>query len=672
MRSIRLKLIFYFALITIIIALIISTLYYFRIAESLENQTIEALTEIAKESAKLLESRIESKFIFLETIANMNTIRGVDGDRQTTWEEKREILVEEKGRADFISMLISDTQGNADSTDGKNVDVSDRDYFKKALTGQRAISELIISRLDGTLSLALAVPIMDANNKDTVSGVLIGVIDARKFNELITDISYGESGYAYVLDSKGSILAHPDESLVMNQENFIVGQVNNPDYESYISILKKMITGEEGAEGYSLNGISRYLGYAPVKSTGWSIAVDTTKSEVMGSLYETTYIMAIIILVLLLAILLLIVFISNRIAGPILSGIKHIQAISEGDYTKEVPEEHLKLKDETGLLAASIKNMQDRVCSMLLSVKETSQNLQLRSGTLDSASREIASVTGQMTDIIQEIANGANYQSQDIHEVMDLLSDLANDVEDLYAELKLVTERTESVYENAQTGKLEIDTLSKSVESVKESFDYVLQKIMRLTDSVMQINSIIEAITGISEQTNLLALNAAIEAARAGEYGRGFSIVAEQIRKLADESKKSADSIKKLIENIRDGTFEVNETARKAEHYIDVQVSTAENTLKSFNSIMDSVENVKPLIENAFNNLDKTVKLKDILLNRTQNVQAVIEETSASTEEIASSFQEVSASTEEVATTSQELSLIAEELINRINKFKLE
>jgi len=188
----------------------------------------------------------------------------------------------------------------------------------------------------------------------------------------------------------------------------------------------------------------------------------------------------------------------------------------------------------------------------------------------------------------------------------------------------------------------------------------------------MQINSIIEVITGISEQTNLLALNAAIEAARAGEYGRGFSVVAEQIRKLADESKKSADSVKKLIKTIRDGTLEVNETAKKAEHYIGVQVSTAENTLKSFNNIMNSVENVKPLIENAFNNLDKTVKSKDILLNRTQNVQAVIEETSASTEEIASSFQEVSASTEEVASTAQELSLIAEELINRINKFRLE
>jgi len=476
MKSIRLKLIFYYGLITIIIALTISILYHFRTAKSLQDQTIEALTEIAKESAKLLESRIESKFIFLETIANMHIIKGVDGNRKTTWEEKREILLEEKDRSDFISMLISDTQGNAASTDGKNVNVSDRDYFKKALTGQRAISELIISRIDGTLSLALAVPIMDVNNKDTVSSVLIGVIDARKFNELVKDISYGESGYAYVLDSKGSFIAHPDESLVMNQENFIVNQANNPDYESYISVLKKMIAGEEGAEDYSLNGIPKYLGFAPVKSIGWSIAVDTTKNEVMDSLYKTTYIMAVITLVLLLAVLLLIVFLSNRIAGPILSGIKHIQAIAEGDYTKEVSEEYLKLKDETGLLAVSMKNMQDRVCSMLLSVKETSQNLQLKSGALSSASQEIASVTGQMTDIIQEIANGANQQSQDIHEVMDLLSNLANDVEDLYGQLKLITERTENVYENAQTGKLEIDTLSKSVENVKESFAYVLQK----------------------------------------------------------------------------------------------------------------------------------------------------------------------------------------------------
>ncbi|WP_206155663.1 methyl-accepting chemotaxis protein [Caldanaerobacter subterraneus] len=158
---------------------------------------------------------------------------------------------------------------------------------------------------------------------------------------------------------------------------------------------------------------------------------------------------------------------------------------------------------------------------------------------------------------MQEVAEGATAQANDLQDIVGLIHGLTRNIENVYKELQNVKNETDNTADRANNGKKEMDKLVKSINEIRNAFEIVISKINNLTKSVKEISNITNVITSISEQTNLLALNATIEAARAGgEAGRGFAVVAEEVRKLAEESKKSTNKIIELISSIQVDTEE--------------------------------------------------------------------------------------------------------------------
>ena len=210
-----------------------------------------------------------------------------------------------------------------------------------------------------------------------------------------------------------------------------------------------------------------------------------------------------------------------------------------------------------------------------------------------------------------------------------------------------------------------------SIKSTSESFDTVVDEINGLSKNAQQIDEINTVIQNISKQTNLLALNAAIEASRAGEAGKGFSVVADEIRKLAEQSKESSDSIRVIVDDIISSIESVVTTSCDAKDKLTDQVKYVDNTNKAFLSIINSINESIPMLKETFESADKMIKSKDVIIEKVDSVTAVAQETSSGAQEILQATETISAQTQEVAAFSRTLHDLSDDLLNETKTFTI-
>ena len=199
----------------------------------------------------------------------------------------------------------------------------------------------------------------------------------------------------------------------------------------------------------------------------------------------------------------------------------------------------------------------------------------------------------------------------------------------------------------------------------------LLIEINGLSKNAQQIDEINTVIQNISKQTNLLALNAAIEASRAGEAGKGFSVVADEIRKLAEQSKESSDSIRVIVDDIISSIESVVTTSCDAKDKLTDQVKYVDNTNKAFLSIINSINESIPMLKETFESADKMIKSKDVIIEKVDSVTAVAQETSSGAQEILQATETISAQTQEVAAFSRTLHDLSDDLLNETKTFTI-
>jgi methyl-accepting chemotaxis protein len=238
-------------------------------------------------------------------------------------------------------------------------------------------------------------------------------------------------------------------------------------------------------------------------------------------------------------------------------------------------------------------------------------------------------------------------------------------------EIKVVDSNSKEISLMANNSSSEMNGLNKSVTNVSNSFKEFNDKIIALGKDINEINEITSLINRIAEQTNLLALNAAIEAARAGESGKGFSVVADEIRKLAEQSKDSSENISKLINAISNNTEVIVQESVVMDYEMINQAKIIDNSITSFKKIIQAVDEVIPKIETVKSSAENIENDKKTILTKIDGLSSILVEISASAEEISASSEEMNASTEEVASSAQILSNMTIQMIEEVNKFKV-
>ena len=662
MKSIKTKLVVSFSILILLISVSIGFSTLQNASNSIVSEAEEGLLAIATEGARLTESRVDTQQQALELLAGFDDLQSMD------WDTQQPILQRQVQRTNFLALAIVHPDGTAYYSDGTTAELGDRDYVIRAFNGETNVSDIIISRVTNEPVLMYAAPI-ERNGR--VEGVLIGRRDGNALSNITDTISYGEQGYAYMINGEGTTIAHPDRNRVIDLWNPINDVENDASLTSVAALFSTMVENRSGIDQYQFLGNELYAGYAPVEGTDWVLVVTANEQEVLAAipaLQRNVIVMTLIILAISISVTYLL---GNSITKPIIKIIEHSEKIAQLDITENVPDHLLKKKDEVGSLSTALQTITNNLREIIQEINLSSDQVSAASEELTATTQQSSTAAEEVAKTISEISIGASDQARNTEEGSSKAALLGEAVAKDQAYVQELNEASQKVNQVVDEGLTEIENLTKiSVESSKATKE-VQEGITKTNDSAKKISEASNVIAAIADQTNLLALNAAIEAARAGEAGKGFSVVADEIRKLAEQSTSSTQTIDKVVQELQKNSTDAVEIMDRVATILVEQENSVKESREKYVTINQAMKEAQMAVEKLNDSGEEMDEMKEAIIETLQNLSAIAEENSASTEEVSASMEEQSASMEEISKASEGLSELAQKLQTIILKFKV-
>lgn len=380
-------------------------------------------------------------------------------------------------------------------------------------------------------------------------------------------------------------------------------------------------------------------------------------------------------------------FISKMISNPLTELAGAARKVADGDLTINVSRNS---NDEIGVLCSDFQKMILNLRSLVGNVRQASVTLSSSSQELSATSEEVTKGAQQIAETvsqvavgsqeqsktmrlttshveqlgkaINDVASGAQSQAQTVDEVVVLVQQIVKAVEESMTLAEDASCSSNHVGDVANSGEKQVVAAINAMERIEQSSEELAQMVKQLGDSSQQIGSIVETIADIAAQTNLLALNAAIEAARAGEHGKGFAVVADEVRKLAERSAKATGEISELISGIQSMTSEAVQAMERGHEEVVDGTKLANEAGDGLKEIQNAVVTIAKEIAQVTNSIKSINESTSGVRNSIEGMSAVTEQTSAAAEEMAASSAEVAEKIEQVAAVSEESAAAAEEV----------
>ena len=543
--------------------------------------------------------------------------------------------------------------------DGK--DYSDREYVQQAMAGNIFVSEPLISKITGELSIMVAAPLYeDGIYGSSIVGVVYFVPHETFLNDIVSSIQIGENSRAYMINKSGDTIA--DITLdTITVQNVEAEAQSDPALTELAAIHASMRQGKNGFGSYISGGHKMFAAYAPVADTdGWSIAVTAPQINYLASTRDAMIInIAAILLSILLSVIVALALAVN-IATPMKACAERMKLLVKGDLNTPMPK--INSKDETGMLARSTASLVEGLSTVINDIsyllnEMANQNLNIRTehedvyvgsfrdillsmrnmkSELNSAMRQVNYSAGQVAAASSQLSASAQTLSQGTTEQASSVEELAVRINKISAQAKNTANGAMDVRgKTHQTGK-EVSLCNQKMQDLVEAMD-------KIQTSSNEIEKILKTIDDIAFQTNILALNASVEAARAGSAGKGFAVVAEEVRSLAGKSAEAAQNTSVLIENSTEAVHKGTKIVK----------NTAEILLGVVSSIQFMVDSI------------------DQIATVSNEQSNAVEQVSLGINQISDVVQSNSATAEESAAASEQLSSEAASLKHLVNQFTL-
>ncbi|MFP7464734.1 methyl-accepting chemotaxis protein [Bacillus safensis] len=530
-------------------------------------------------------------------------------------------------------------------------DPRERPWYQEALkaeNGKQVITKPYVAASTGKMVITIAQKTKDG------SGVIGLDMEIDSLLQKLKEIKIGQKGYAFMMEKDKTVLADPTQKSG--------SQVN----ENLASIIYK---NKEGSGSYTLKGTDKKVAYVTNELTGWKIGGTMLVSEVEEAAKPVFNTAIIVFSVTLIVAGTLIFFIVRSISKRLSNLARFSKKVSEGDLRDKL---QIQSDDEIGQVGKGFNTMIDSLRSLIGAVQTSVENVASSSEELTASAGQTSKATEHITLAIEQFSSGNESQNDKVELSSVELEEMNRGLQHMNESAESITASSIKSTDIAGEGGQLVEKTASQMNIIDQSVKKAENVISALENKSKDITQILGVINGIADQTNLLALNAAIEAARAGESGRGFSVVAEEVRKLAVQSANSAKEIENLIKEIVQDIDVSQEVFTAVNREVQSGLSFTEQTKVSFHNIFDMTKEISDQLQTMNQTVIQLSKGSAHVSEAVREIADVSRESSANIQDIAASAEEQLASMEEISSSSATLSSMAEELRDLISKFKVE
>lgn len=462
----------------------------------------------------------------------------------------------------------------------------------------------------------------------------------------------------------------------INETEQVILEDLYPAIELYYLILDQEINHAyaDNTEGY-LRAASDFkmMGSKVEKLMDQLVTMNIELAEEANEEAEALYKQALLttIVIVLIAIILSLVFgfiIAQLISKPLQKVVTMVEKISNGDLTQTTD---INRKDEVGILANSMNAMVINLRSMMQGVLHTSEQVAASSEELTASAEETSRATEEITNAIQGIAEGAETSTASLEDSSTGLEEVSLGIQNIAESANAISESGSLATSQAKAGGEFVNQTVEQIRAISTSVNESGEAIKSLDKRSQEIGEITKVITDIANQTNLLALNAAIEAARAGEHGKGFAVVADEVRKLAEQSQHSSTQISELIKEIQNDMSLSNDSINQVKLDVNEGLKIVGKTEESFKIILDSLETVSLQIDDMAATAQQISASSQEVSANVMSSTSLSRDASMNSQSVAASTEEQLASMEEISAASNNLSNMSMKLQDLVSKFKL-
>lgn len=397
--------------------------------------------------------------------------------------------------------------------------------------------------------------------------------------------------------------------------------------------------------------------------------IQESGQEVITSGRTTIYVASAIVAAVILVGVVIALGTSRTITNPLRTVMERMNSIAEGNLTHEPLETNLR--DEIGQLVDATNEMTENSRNLLDSIHKASENINDESEALTSSADEVKAGSEQVASTMEDLASGSETQARHAGELSSVMSQFIQRVEQANENGEYIQTASEDVLKMTNEGTALMDQSNKQMTLIDEIVQDAVAKVEGLDDHSKEISELVLVIQDIADQTNLLALNAAIEAARAGEHGRGFAVVADEVRKLAEQVSLSVTDITGIVNNIQNESSTVSKSLRAGYGEVTEGTTQIQTTRETFQHISTAVEEMVKHIHVVSENLEDIASNTQEMGGSIEEIAAVSEESAAGIEQTSAQSQQASSAMEEVAGSSRDLVELAENLDQYVRKFKV-